>query len=134
MSTFLSALGRHRDLLLMLTWRDIRIKYKQSVMGFMWALLMPALIVSAGLIVKLGLATVSGKQLQMSQQAVGGADDAGFPARPAYLQHHEQQDQANDGTGNRNAQGANREIADELADEQHDETGDHECLLAERRA
>ena len=67
--TFFNALGRHRDLLYMLTWRDIRIKYKQSVMGFMWALLMPALIVSAGLIVKLGLATVSGRSLQMSQLA-----------------------------------------------------------------
>ena len=69
MTSFLNALGRHRDLLFMLTWRDIRIKYKQSVMGFMWALLMPALIVSAGLIVKLGLATVSGRQLQMAQLA-----------------------------------------------------------------
>src|SRR5688572_26878991 len=69
MGAFLSAMHRHRDLLFMLTWRDIRIKYKQSVMGFMWALLMPALIVSAGLIVKVGLATVSGRQLQISQLA-----------------------------------------------------------------
>jgi len=69
MFTFLRALRRHRDLLFMLTWRDIRIKYKQSVMGFMWALLMPALIVSAGLIVKLGLATVSGRGIELSQLA-----------------------------------------------------------------
>jgi ABC-type polysaccharide/polyol phosphate export permease len=53
----------------MLAWRDIRIKYKQSIMGFMWALLMPTLIVSAGLVVKAGLATVSGKTLQLSQIA-----------------------------------------------------------------
>jgi ABC-type polysaccharide/polyol phosphate export permease len=62
-------LRRHRDLLVMLTWRDIRIKYKQSVMGFLWALLMPMLIVSAGLIVKLGLAAVSGRTVQVSQLA-----------------------------------------------------------------
>jgi lipopolysaccharide transport system permease protein len=66
---FLSALRRHRDLLFMLTWRDIRIKYKQSVMGLLWAVLMPTLIVSAGLVVKLGLARVSGRQVQLSQLA-----------------------------------------------------------------
>ncbi len=66
---FLSALRRHRDLLFMLTWRDIRIKYKQSVMGLLWAVLMPTLIVSAGLVVKIGLARVSGRQVQMSQLA-----------------------------------------------------------------
>src|SRR4051794_1173460 len=69
MPSFLQPLRRHRDLLLMLAWRDIRIKYKQSVMGFLWALLMPALIVSAGLVVKLGLASVSGRELEMSQLA-----------------------------------------------------------------
>ncbi len=69
MPSFLQPLRRHRDLLLMLAWRDIRIKYKQSVMGFLWALLMPTLIVSAGLVVKLGLASVSGRRLEMSQLA-----------------------------------------------------------------
>jgi ABC-type polysaccharide/polyol phosphate export permease len=62
-------LRHHRDLLLMLTWRDIRIKYKQSVMGFMWALLMPTLIVSAGLVVKLGLSRVSGRPVEVTQLA-----------------------------------------------------------------
>jgi homopolymeric O-antigen transport system permease protein len=57
----------HRDLLLMITWRDIRIKYKQSVMGFLWAVLMPMLIVSAGVIVKFALARTSGKAVVMSQ-------------------------------------------------------------------
>src|SRR5437667_12696459 len=69
MLSFVRALRRHRDLLLMLTWRDIRIKYKQSVMGFLWALLMPMLIVSAGLVVKLGLSRVSGRPVQMGQLA-----------------------------------------------------------------
>jgi lipopolysaccharide transport system permease protein len=66
---FLRALGKHRDLLVMLTWRDIRIKYKQSVMGFLWALLMPTLIVSAGLVVKVGLSRVSGRPVVMAQLA-----------------------------------------------------------------
>jgi lipopolysaccharide transport system permease protein len=69
MLTFLRALRRHTDLLLMLTWRDIRIKYKQSAMGFLWAMLMPMLIVSAGLVVKLGLSRVSGKPVQLNQLA-----------------------------------------------------------------
>ncbi|HET6148176.1 MAG TPA: ABC transporter permease [Polyangia bacterium] len=69
MLKFLRDLRKYRDLLFMLTWRDIRIKYKQSIMGFMWALLMPMLIVAAGLIVKLGLAGVSGRGVQMSQLA-----------------------------------------------------------------
>jgi ABC-type polysaccharide/polyol phosphate export permease len=40
----------------MLTWRDIRVRYKQSVMGFLWALLAPALVVAAGVVVRIGLA------------------------------------------------------------------------------
>lgn len=53
----------------MLTWRDIRIKYKQTAMGFLWALLMPILIISAGLVVKLGMAHVSGRAIQLSELA-----------------------------------------------------------------
>jgi ABC-type polysaccharide/polyol phosphate export permease len=67
--SFARELSRHRELLLMLTWRDIRIKYKQTVLGFLWALLMPILIVSAGLVVKLGVAQVSGRGLQWSELA-----------------------------------------------------------------
>src|SRR5262245_50618991 len=51
----------------MLTWRDIKIKYKQSVMGFLWALLMPTLIVAAGVVVRVGLSSVSGKPLAATQ-------------------------------------------------------------------
>jgi ABC-type polysaccharide/polyol phosphate export permease len=49
----------------MITWRDIRVKYKESVMGILWAVLMPMVIVCAGMIVKLAFAMVSGKPLQM---------------------------------------------------------------------
>lgn len=47
----LHELSEYRHLLLMLAWRDIRIRCKQTVMGFLWALLMPALIVAAGILV-----------------------------------------------------------------------------------
>jgi len=40
------------DLLYMLTWKEIRIRYKQSVMGLLWAILMPILIVGAGMLMK----------------------------------------------------------------------------------
>ncbi len=53
-----------RDLLQTLTWREIRIKYKQSVMGMLWAVLMPAVIVLASLLVRYGFAMFSGKPLE----------------------------------------------------------------------
>jgi ABC-type polysaccharide/polyol phosphate export permease len=42
----------YRQLLYVLAWRDIKIRYKQSVMGFLWAILMPALIIAAGVLVR----------------------------------------------------------------------------------
>src|SRR5947207_3011974 len=47
----------------MLTWRDIRIRYKQSVLGLMWAILMPAAIILAGIVVRMALARFAGKEL-----------------------------------------------------------------------
>ena len=58
-----------RDLLYMITWREIRVKYKQSVMGMLWAILMPSVIVCAGLIVRYAFATVSGKPFTESDLA-----------------------------------------------------------------
>jgi ABC-type polysaccharide/polyol phosphate export permease len=52
-----------RDLLYMITWREVKIKYKQSVMGFLWAILMPMVIVSAGLTVRFAFAHLSGATL-----------------------------------------------------------------------
>jgi lipopolysaccharide transport system permease protein len=57
------------ELLVMVTWREIAIKYKQSVMGFFWALLMPCLIVMAGLIVRLGVSRMSGTALATDAMA-----------------------------------------------------------------
>jgi lipopolysaccharide transport system permease protein len=52
-----------RDLLFVLTWRDIKIKYKQSVMGLLWAVLMPAIIVGAGMLIRVAMSKMSGTQL-----------------------------------------------------------------------
>lgn len=69
---FLSSLHdlvEYRDLLWTLTWRDIKVRYKQSLMGFMWAILMPTLIVGAGIVVRLAFSLNSGRTLNMSDIA-----------------------------------------------------------------
>ena len=55
----------HQLLLYMITLREIRVKYKQSAMGMLWAVLMPLVIVGAGVIVRYAFAMVSGKPLMM---------------------------------------------------------------------
>jgi lipopolysaccharide transport system permease protein len=55
-----------RDLLYMITWREIKVKYKQTVMGMLWAVLMPLVIVGAGLVVRFAFAQVSGTPLALS--------------------------------------------------------------------
>jgi lipopolysaccharide transport system permease protein len=69
MKSMVLELIQYRHLLMMLAWRDIRIRYKQSVMGFMWAIFMPLLIVAAGIIVKKGISIISGKPLELSDLA-----------------------------------------------------------------
>src|ERR1700735_4858872 len=41
----LSELWRYRELFLFLTWRDILVRYKQTILGVTWALLQPFLTV-----------------------------------------------------------------------------------------
>jgi lipopolysaccharide transport system permease protein len=60
---------KYRELLYMIAWRDVHIKYKQSVMGIMWAILMPMIVVSAGMLVKFGMSLLSGKPMNMSDFA-----------------------------------------------------------------
>ena len=50
-----------RELLGQLTLRDIRIRYKQAVMGFGWAILMPLLVIFSGILVQYAMAYVSGR-------------------------------------------------------------------------
>lgn len=55
----------YRDLLFMLVLRDVKIKYKQSIMGFMWAILMPIIIVLAGIVVKKAISIYSGREMEL---------------------------------------------------------------------
>jgi ABC-type polysaccharide/polyol phosphate export permease len=57
------------DLLFVLTLRDIKIKYKQSVMGLLWAVLMPMIIVGAGMLIRVAMAEVSDTPLPPSHLA-----------------------------------------------------------------
>jgi len=54
---------QHRDLLFMLTFRDIRIRYKQAAMGFLWAVFMPIVAICAGMVIKKAMAVVSGSTI-----------------------------------------------------------------------
>ncbi len=54
---------RYRELLYQLTLRDIRVRYKQAVMGFGWAVFMPIIIVLAGVLVRYAMARLSGTPL-----------------------------------------------------------------------
>jgi ABC-type polysaccharide/polyol phosphate export permease len=58
-------LVRRRDLLITLTGREIKVKYKQSVMGFLWAIFMPIVIVCAGLTVRYAATRLSGGTLKL---------------------------------------------------------------------
>ncbi len=61
----LKELIKYRDLFYMLTLRDIRIRYKQAVMGFMWAIFMPIVAVAAGILIKQAMASASGHAVDM---------------------------------------------------------------------
>jgi ABC-type polysaccharide/polyol phosphate export permease len=61
----LSELVEYRELLLQMALRDIRIRYKQSAMGLGWALLMPLLIVGAGVLIKYAMAQMAGTALKV---------------------------------------------------------------------
>src|SRR3954466_12127366 len=66
----LQELLSNRELLYMITWREIRIRYKQSVMGLLWAILMPVIITSAGVVVRIAASKVSGRPITSSD--IGG--------------------------------------------------------------
>ena len=41
---YLHELAHYRELFFFFTWRDVKIKYKQTVLGFLWAILQPLLM------------------------------------------------------------------------------------------
>jgi ABC-type polysaccharide/polyol phosphate export permease len=65
----LRELLKYRELLYMIAYRDIKVRYKQSIMGFLWAILMPVLIVLSGIVLRYAYALASGKPLQMADIA-----------------------------------------------------------------
>ncbi|HEX4005021.1 MAG TPA: ABC transporter permease [Acidobacteriaceae bacterium] len=69
MNEDLRELYRYRELLYMFTYRDIRVRYKQSIMGLFWAVLMPILIVSAGIVVRYAYAVASHRPLNKADIA-----------------------------------------------------------------
>src|ERR1043166_1075597 len=68
---------QYKDILTMLTWRDIRVRYKQSIMGFAWAILMPVLIVGSGLIVMVAFAAFWRQRRHSNAQWCGQRDHDG---------------------------------------------------------
>jgi ABC-type polysaccharide/polyol phosphate export permease len=62
-------LWRYRGLAYELMRRDIRVRYKQTVLGFAWALFMPMLIVLAGATVRYAMAYIGGEQLEIEDLA-----------------------------------------------------------------
>jgi lipopolysaccharide transport system permease protein len=78
MGRTIADLIRYREVLYMLTWREIKIRYKQSVLGAAWALLMPLIIVSAGVAVRFAFATMSGGHTQVSDIAAVAVKSAPY--------------------------------------------------------
>ena len=64
-------LRSYRELMLEFAQRDIRIRYKQAVMGFGWAIFMPILIVLSGVLIRMAMGQAAGA-------GVGHADIAGI--------------------------------------------------------
>jgi lipopolysaccharide transport system permease protein len=56
---------KYQDLLFMLAHRDIRIRYKQAAMGFIWAIFMPIVAVCAGILIKKAISIISGKPMDL---------------------------------------------------------------------
>lgn len=63
-------LSASRSLVYQLTLRDIRVRYKQALMGIAWALLSPLLLAGAGVILRVALLRLSGREVTLD--AVSG--------------------------------------------------------------
>jgi lipopolysaccharide transport system permease protein len=66
---FHDELWRYRGLAYELMRRDIRVRYKQTALGFAWAVLMPAFVVLAGVTVRYAMAYVGGRHLGIQDLA-----------------------------------------------------------------
>ncbi len=59
----------YRALLFAFTKRNVMMKYKQTIMGFLWAIFMPTIIVLSGIVVKIAMSKLSGKPFEFSELA-----------------------------------------------------------------
>ncbi|MDO4628463.1 MAG: ABC transporter permease [Planctomycetia bacterium] len=55
----------YRELLWQMFLRDFRLRYKQAVMGIIWAVFTPLMVVFSGSVLKFVMATVSGQPLEL---------------------------------------------------------------------
>ena len=62
-------LWRYRGLTYELMRRDIRVRYKQTALGFAWAVLMPMLVVLAGATVRYAMAYIGGQRVGIQDLA-----------------------------------------------------------------
>lgn len=60
----ISDVVEYRGLLYQLALRDVKIRYKQAAMGLGWAVFLPAVIVLAGLMVRIAMAQLSGGKVE----------------------------------------------------------------------
>ena len=65
----LKELWKHRELLKAFIQRDLRVRYKQSVLGILWAILMPLVIVTVGVIVRYAYSLASGTPVSVQDVA-----------------------------------------------------------------
>ena len=56
-----------RSLIAQLTLRDIKVRYKQAIMGFAWAILSPVLIIAAGVVVRLAISSMANRPLELTE-------------------------------------------------------------------
>lgn len=63
-ASIVAELWESRDLVMQFMLRDINIRYTQAIMGFAWAVLMPLLIVGAGLVFRVVLSTLSNSPIE----------------------------------------------------------------------
>ena len=69
MASIIAEVWDARDLVAQFVLRDVTIRYTQAFMGFAWALLMPLLIVGAGMMFRVVVATLSNTPLEGSSVA-----------------------------------------------------------------
>jgi lipopolysaccharide transport system permease protein len=55
-----------RSLIYQFALRDIRVRYKQALMGFAWAILSPLLVVAAGIVVRVALLHTAGHRFELA--------------------------------------------------------------------